>query len=139
MAKARFRELVRRARFKGPQHVSVHGCEEVVVIAVDEYRRLKGERSGSALIEALKASPRHEIDLPFEIEPALAPVGDKPLQYRKRKTSASESRMMSTITRYRRWSAPPKPLNRMHCAAQRIRFQGFCLQSTAPFLCCLPL
>jgi antitoxin (DNA-binding transcriptional repressor) of toxin-antitoxin stability system len=47
-AKARFSELVRRARPDGPQHVTV--CD-------------KGERTGAALIAALQASPHREIDL----------------------------------------------------------------------------
>ncbi len=64
-AKARFSELVRRARSEGPQYVTVHGREEVVVVAADEYRRLKGEPTGQALIDALQSSPFREI----EIEP----------------------------------------------------------------------
>lgn len=39
-AKARFSEVVRRARTEGPQHVTVRGQEAVVVIAVEELRRL---------------------------------------------------------------------------------------------------
>jgi prevent-host-death family protein len=64
-AKARFGELVRRARSEGPQHVTVHGREEVVVVAADEFRRLKGEPTGQALIDAMQSSPYKEI----EIEP----------------------------------------------------------------------
>ena len=55
-AKARFSELVRRVRSEGPQHVTVHGRDEVVVVAAEEFRRLKGERSGDALIAAMQAS-----------------------------------------------------------------------------------
>ncbi|MGD1015835.1 MAG: type II toxin-antitoxin system Phd/YefM family antitoxin [Roseiarcus sp.] len=62
-AKARFSELVRRARNEGPQHVTVHGREEVVVVAADEFRRLAGERTGAALIAAMQASPCREIDI----------------------------------------------------------------------------
>ncbi len=62
-AKARFSELVRRAHRDGPQHVTVHGREEVVVVAADEYRRLKGERTGADLVAALQASPCRDIDL----------------------------------------------------------------------------
>jgi prevent-host-death family protein len=62
-AKARFSELVRRARSVGPQHVTVHGRDEVVVVAADEFRRLKGDRTGEALIEALQASPYRDIDI----------------------------------------------------------------------------
>jgi prevent-host-death family protein len=62
-AKARFSELVRRVRSEGPQHVTVHGRDEVVVIAAEEFRRLKGEVTGRALIAAMQASPYPEIDL----------------------------------------------------------------------------
>lgn len=62
-AKARFSELVRKVRSEGPQHVTVHGRDEVVVIAAEDFRRLKGERTGQALIKALQASPRREIEL----------------------------------------------------------------------------
>ena len=62
-AKARFSELVRRARGHGPQHVTVHGREEVVVMSAEEFRRLKGEQTGAALIAALQASPHRDIDI----------------------------------------------------------------------------
>jgi prevent-host-death family protein len=65
-AKARFSELVRRVRSEGPQHVTVHGRDEVVVISAEEFRRLKGDRTGEALIEAMQASPYRDI----EIEPS---------------------------------------------------------------------
>ena len=62
-AKARFSELVRKVRSEGPQHVTVHGRDEVVVIAAEDFRRLKGERTGRALIKAMQASPRRDVDL----------------------------------------------------------------------------
>src|SRR4051794_25877820 len=62
-AKARFSELVRRARSEGPQRVTVHGRDEVVVVAEEEFRRLKGERTGAELITALQASPYRDIDI----------------------------------------------------------------------------
>ncbi len=73
-AKARFSELVRRVRSEGPQHVTVHGRDEVVVISAEEFRRLKGDRTGAALIAAMQASPYPEIN----IEPARGtfPVRD---------------------------------------------------------------
>jgi prevent-host-death family protein len=67
-AKARFSELVRKAKNEGPQHVTIHGRDEVVVIASEEFRRLRGEHSGRALIEVLQASPHRRIKL----EPARA-------------------------------------------------------------------
>jgi prevent-host-death family protein len=62
-AKARFSELVRKVRSEGPQHVTVHGRDEVVVIAAEEFRRLQGDKTGRALIEALQSSPRRDVDL----------------------------------------------------------------------------
>jgi prevent-host-death family protein len=62
-AKARFSELVRKVRSEGPQHVTVHGRDEVVVIAAEDFRRLKGEKTGQALIKAFQASPGRDIDL----------------------------------------------------------------------------
>jgi prevent-host-death family protein len=65
-AKARFSEVVRRAKQEGPQHVTVHGREEVVVIGADDFRRLAGERSGQALVDAMQTSPHRStsIELP---------------------------------------------------------------------------
>src|SRR5277367_192402 len=73
-AKARFSELVRRVRSEGPQHVTVHGRDEVVVIAAEEFRRLKGEATGQSLIAALQASPSRDLDLAPERAPM--PVRD---------------------------------------------------------------
>ncbi len=39
-AKARFSEVVRRARTEGPQHVTVRGQPAVVVISAEELQRL---------------------------------------------------------------------------------------------------
>src|ERR1700688_4562664 len=63
-AKARFSELVRKVRSEGPQHVTVHGRDEVVVIAAEEFRRLKGSATGTALIAAMQASPYRQIAMP---------------------------------------------------------------------------
>ncbi len=62
-AKARFSELVRRVRSEGPQHVTVHGREAVVVIGAEEFRRLKGDLTGQVLVAAMQASPHRDIDI----------------------------------------------------------------------------
>ena len=62
-AKARFSEVVRRAKADGPQHVTVYGRDEVVVISTEEFRRLTGQITGEALIEALQSSPYREVDI----------------------------------------------------------------------------
>jgi prevent-host-death family protein len=62
-AKARFSELVRRAKSEGPQLVTVHGREEIVVVSADEFRRLKGGLTGQALVDALLTSPYRDVKL----------------------------------------------------------------------------
>jgi PHD/YefM family antitoxin component YafN of YafNO toxin-antitoxin module len=62
--------LVRRVRGEGPQHVTVHGRDEVVVISAEEFSRLKGDLTGEALIAAMQASPHRDI----EIDPKRAPM-----------------------------------------------------------------
>lgn len=69
-AKARFSELVRKVRSEGPQHVTVHGRDEVVVIAAEDFRRLQGNVTGEALIKAMQSSPYREIN----IEPKRQPM-----------------------------------------------------------------
>ena len=69
-AKARFSELVRRVRSEGPQRVTVHGRDEVVVISAEELRRLKGDLTGESLIAAMQALPHRDVN----IEPRRAPM-----------------------------------------------------------------
>jgi prevent-host-death family protein len=64
-AKARFSEVVRLAHSEGPQHVTLHGRDAVVVVGAAEFVRMKGARTGQLLIEALRASPHRQT----EIEP----------------------------------------------------------------------
>ena len=60
-AKARFSELVRKARNEGPQHVTLHGRDEVVVIAAEEFNRLNGDLTGAVLVAAAQASPYRDV------------------------------------------------------------------------------
>lgn len=73
-AKARFSELVRKVRSEGPQHVTVHGRDEVVVISAEEFRRLTGGITGDALIAAMQASPHRNVSIEPQREPM--PVRD---------------------------------------------------------------
>lgn len=54
-AKQHFSELVERARRDGPQVVTKHGKEAVVVVSVEEYRRLRG--GGPSLVEFIRSAP----------------------------------------------------------------------------------
>ena len=57
-AKARFSEVFRLAREHGPQRVTKHGREAVVVITAEEYTRLaRSEASKGSLSEFFAASP----------------------------------------------------------------------------------
>jgi prevent-host-death family protein len=71
-AKARFSEVVRKAKTEGPQKITVHGREEVVVVSVEEYRRAKGEPTGELLVKAMQ-DPRAR-GLRIEHEGTRAPV-----------------------------------------------------------------
>lgn len=73
-AKARFSELVRRAHSEGPQHVTVHGRDEVVVMSAEEFHRLKGDRSARLFVELMRNSPLRDID--FEFPGVRSPVRD---------------------------------------------------------------
>lgn len=73
-AKARFSELVRRARETGPQRVTVHGKDAVVVVDADEWDRLSKPVSGRDLVDALARSPLK--DVPIERLSVKSPVRD---------------------------------------------------------------
>jgi prevent-host-death family protein len=73
-AKARFSELVRRVHSEGPQHITVHGRDEVVVISAEELHRLRGDRSGQLLVDLMRNSPLRDLDI--ESAAVRSPVRD---------------------------------------------------------------
>ncbi len=73
-AKAKLSEVIKRVHSDGPQRVSVRGEREVVIVAAEEYQRLKGYASGQMLIDAMATSPLRDVD--FDREPYRAPVRD---------------------------------------------------------------
>jgi len=58
-AKQRFSEVVRQAEAHGPQIVTRHGHEVVVVLSADEYRRLQAGRPDFK--DFLLAGPRLDV------------------------------------------------------------------------------
>jgi antitoxin Phd len=54
-AKQHFSELVERARRDGPQVVTKHGKEAVVIVSAEEYRRLQG--GGPSLVKFIRTAP----------------------------------------------------------------------------------
>lgn len=75
-AKARLSEVFRRVREVGPQHVTVHGRDEMVVITGDQFREFEARgRSGAAIVEAFAASPFKEVEIePERYEDPIRPV-----------------------------------------------------------------
>jgi antitoxin Phd len=53
-AKARFSEVVRRARIEGPQRVTVRGKDAVVVISVEELERLLPTEERAPFVEFME-------------------------------------------------------------------------------------
>ena len=63
-AKARFSEVVRRARTEGPQRITCRGQEAVVVIATEELARLLApRRTGADLIRFLQTTGLGDLDI----------------------------------------------------------------------------
>jgi prevent-host-death family protein len=73
-AKARFSEVVRLAGETGPQHVTVNGKEKAVVLSAEDYRRLRGEPRGDALVQLLAEADLDDVE--FEHTKPRGPVRD---------------------------------------------------------------
>jgi antitoxin Phd len=65
-AKAKFSELVRQANSSGPQHVTVRGHEEAVVISARDYQKLVPPQPKKPLIEFLESLHLGGLDLTRE-------------------------------------------------------------------------
>lgn len=68
-AKARLSELVRMAASDGPQGITVRGKEEVVVLSVDAYEKLLGNKP--TLVEFMSNSPLKGVDIVIERDKSL--------------------------------------------------------------------
>ena len=62
-AKARFSELVRRARTEGPQRVTVRGKDAVVVIGAEELDRLLPRKARVPFVEFMESLYVEGLDL----------------------------------------------------------------------------
>src|SRR5215470_17793504 len=62
-AKAQFSEVVRQAQQRGPQRVTLHGRDAVVIVRADEFDRLMQPISGRDIVAALAASPLGEVTI----------------------------------------------------------------------------
>ena len=60
-AKNRFSELVRKAREEGPQVITLHGRDAVVVVSANEYGKLSRPRG--SLVDFFRKSPLVGVEL----------------------------------------------------------------------------
>jgi prevent-host-death family protein len=69
-AKNRFSEVVRKASEEGPQTVTKHGKDSVVVLSAEDYRKLQQPKT--SLVEFFQKSPlsKIEIDLKRDKSPS---------------------------------------------------------------------
>ena len=73
-AKARFSQLVREALEHGPQRVTLHGKDAVVILSAEDYRRLAPAAAQPSLHALLSRSPLRDLD--FERQGVRSPVRD---------------------------------------------------------------
>ena len=70
-AKARFSDVVRRAKLDGPQDITVHGKSVAVVVSRELFDKLSGNTQ--SLVEFMQQSPLYGMDdVEFERDPSLA-------------------------------------------------------------------
>lgn len=69
-AKNKFSELVRKATSEGPQTVTKHGRDSVVVLSADEYKKM--EKPGNSLIDFIRKSPLASVELNIERDKSLS-------------------------------------------------------------------
>jgi prevent-host-death family protein len=73
-AKARLSEVLRRSRTDGPQHVTMHGREEAVILSVETFRADKPVRCWSKHCRLARTRLRHATGIPTHPCPRRGPV-----------------------------------------------------------------
>jgi len=73
-AKAHFSQVVREAQQQGPQRVTVHGKDAVVILSAGDYARFAPAAAQPSLHALLSQSPLRDLD--FEHESIRTPVRD---------------------------------------------------------------
>jgi len=73
-AKNRFSEVVRKASEEGPQTVTKHGKDSVVVLSAEDYRKL--EQPKISLVEFFQKSPLSKVDLDLKRDKSLSRQAD---------------------------------------------------------------
>jgi antitoxin Phd len=73
-AKAHFSQVVREARERGPQRVTLHGKDAVVILSAEDYARLAPAAAQPSLHALLSRSPLRDLD--FDHGSVRSPVRD---------------------------------------------------------------
>lgn len=69
-AKAKFSEVIRRARAEGPQVVTKQGKDEVVIVGIEEFKLLRERASQpQSLVQFFAESPLVKVALDLERAP----------------------------------------------------------------------
>jgi prevent-host-death family protein len=63
-AKNKFSEVVRKATEEGPQTVTKHGRDSVVIVSVEDYKRIK--QPETSLVEFFQHSPLASVELDLD-------------------------------------------------------------------------
>jgi prevent-host-death family protein len=69
-AKNKFSEVVEKARSEGPQFVTKHGKESVVVISVEDYQRIIKPKSN--FFHFIQSSPLSKITIDIERDKSVS-------------------------------------------------------------------
>jgi prevent-host-death family protein len=76
-AKAQFSEVIRRARTNGPQVITKQGKEEVVILPIEQYKRLtERSKQPQSLVQFFAESPLVGAGLNLKRKPDLGRVVD---------------------------------------------------------------
>ena len=75
-AKARFSEVVRLARERGPQRVTVHGRNAVVVLSAGDYARLAPAAAGRSLAALFSNGPFARLEVEDGLHQERPPLRD---------------------------------------------------------------
>lgn len=68
-AKNKFSEVIRKAQTEGPQTITKHGEDAVIVMSIKDYRKL--EKPSTSLVEFMASSPLAEYEIPLERDTSL--------------------------------------------------------------------
>jgi prevent-host-death family protein len=62
-AKAKLSEVVDTAKREGPQIITRRGVEEVAVVPIEQWRKMKGPGKRT-LLEVLQSGPQYDLNIP---------------------------------------------------------------------------